>query len=102
MPKFGRERVIDTPISEMGYMGAAVGAAATGLRPVPELMFNDFSGFVFLTTILAQGSKMRYMFGRKSENSDDCPYVPWCRRKCRCSTLGIILWHFLALFQRSK
>ena len=62
MPKFGRERVIDTPISEMGYMGAAVGAAATGLRPVPELMFNDFIGFCF-DTILTQGSKMRYMFG---------------------------------------
>ncbi|MCC7667669.1 alpha-ketoacid dehydrogenase subunit beta [Liquorilactobacillus satsumensis] len=65
MPKYGRTRVIDTPISEMGYMGAAVGAAATGLRPVPELMFNDFIGFS-LDTILAQGSKMRYMFGGKA------------------------------------
>ncbi|MDF1509337.1 alpha-ketoacid dehydrogenase subunit beta [Robertmurraya sp. DFI.2.37] len=63
--KYGRERVIDTPISEMGYMGAAVGAAATGLRPVPELMFNDFIGFCF-DTLLAQGSKMRYMFGGKA------------------------------------
>ncbi|MEK4147720.1 alpha-ketoacid dehydrogenase subunit beta [Robertmurraya sp. FSL W8-0741] len=64
--KYGRERVIDTPISEMGYMGAAVGAAATGLRPVPELMFNDFIGFCF-DTLLAQGSKMRYMFGGKAK-----------------------------------
>lgn len=64
--KHGRERVIDTPISEMGYMGAAVGAAATGLRPVPELMFNDFIGFCF-DTLLAQGSKMRYMFGGKAK-----------------------------------
>lgn len=63
--KHGYERVIDTPISEMGYMGAAVGAAATGLRPVPELMFNDFLGFCF-DTLLAQGSKMRYMFGGKA------------------------------------
>ncbi|HZH60153.1 MAG TPA: alpha-ketoacid dehydrogenase subunit beta [Metabacillus sp.] len=63
--KYGTERVIDTPISEMGYMGAAVGAAATGLRPVPELMFNDFLGFCF-DTILGQGSKMRYMFGGKA------------------------------------
>ncbi|WP_110927313.1 alpha-ketoacid dehydrogenase subunit beta [Bacillus massiliglaciei] len=63
--KYGTERVIDTPISEMGYMGAAVGAAATGLRPVPELMFNDFIGFCF-DTLLAQGSKMRYMFGGKA------------------------------------
>lgn len=66
MPEFGRRRVIDTPISEMGYMGAAVGAAITGLRPVPELMFNDFVGFC-LDTILAQGSKMRYMFGGKAK-----------------------------------
>lgn len=63
--KHGYERVIDTPISEMGYMGASVGAAATGLRPVPELMFNDFLGFCF-DTLLAQGSKMRYMFGGKA------------------------------------
>lgn len=63
--KYGTDRVIDTPISEMGYMGAAVGAAATGLRPIPELMFNDFIGFCF-DTILAQGSKMRYMFGGKA------------------------------------
>ncbi len=74
MPKFGRERVIDTPISEMGYMGAAVGAAATGLRPVPELMFNDFIGFCF-DTILAQGSKMRYMFGGKAK-------IPMTIRTC--------------------
>lgn len=46
-------------------MGASVGAAATGLRPVPELMFNDFLGFCF-DTLLAQGSKMRYMFGGKA------------------------------------
>lgn len=66
MPKYGRERVIDTPISEMGYMGAAVGMAVTGLRPVPELMFNDFIGFAF-DAILGQGSKMRYMFGGKAK-----------------------------------
>ncbi|MGO2101069.1 alpha-ketoacid dehydrogenase subunit beta [Vagococcus salmoninarum] len=66
--KHGTDRVIDTPISEMGYMGAAVGAAATGLRPVPELMFNDFIGFCF-DTLLAQGSKMRYMFGGKASIS---------------------------------
>ncbi|MGY3749049.1 alpha-ketoacid dehydrogenase subunit beta [Vagococcus acidifermentans] len=65
MQKYGRERVIDTPISEMGYLGASVGAAATGLHPVPELMFNDFIGVCF-DTILTQGSKMRYMFGGKA------------------------------------
>lgn len=64
--EFGQKRVIDTPISEMGYMGIAVGAAATGLRPVPELMFNDFLGFCF-DTLIGQGSKMRYMFGGKAQ-----------------------------------
>ncbi|MCM3313753.1 alpha-ketoacid dehydrogenase subunit beta [Bacillus sp. FSL K6-6483] len=63
--EFGRERVIDTPIAEHGYFGAAVGAAATGLRPIAELMFNDFIGFA-LDPILNQGAKMRYMFGGKA------------------------------------
>src|SRR5262245_7949046 len=40
--RFGPTRIIDTPISEMGYVGAAVGAAMTGLRPVVEIMFMDF------------------------------------------------------------
>lgn len=66
MPKYGRERVIDTPISEHGYVSASVGMALTGLRPVPELMFNDFIGFCF-DAILGQGSKMRYMFGGKAK-----------------------------------
>ena len=60
--KFGRSRVLDTPISESGYIGAAVGAAATGLRPVAELMFVDFMG-VCLDQIFNQGAKLRYMFG---------------------------------------
>lgn len=66
MPKYGRDRVIDTPLSEFGYMSGAVGMAATGLRPVPELMFNDFIGFAF-DSILGQASKMRYMFGGKAK-----------------------------------
>ena len=61
---FGPKRVRDTPISEMGFLGAAVGAAATGLRPVVELMFIDFLG-VALDPLLNQASKMRYMFGGK-------------------------------------
>jgi len=61
---FGPERVRDTPISEMGFLGAAVGAAATGLRPVAELMFIDFIG-VSLDPLLNQAAKLRYMFGGK-------------------------------------
>jgi pyruvate/2-oxoglutarate/acetoin dehydrogenase E1 component len=58
--RFGPERVIDTPISEMGYLGAAVGAAMTGLRPIAEIMFMDFVG-VCLDPILNQAAKLRYM-----------------------------------------
>jgi len=58
--RFGDERVIDTPISEMGYVGAAVGAAMTGLRPIVEIMFLDFVG-VCLDPILNQAAKLRYM-----------------------------------------
>jgi acetoin:2,6-dichlorophenolindophenol oxidoreductase subunit beta len=64
--KYGRERVLDTPISESGYIGAAVGAAATGLRPVAELMFVDFFG-VCMDQIFNQGAKLRYMFGGKAK-----------------------------------
>ncbi|MBW5467188.1 alpha-ketoacid dehydrogenase subunit beta [Brevibacillus formosus] len=64
--EFGRERVLDTPITEAGYIGAAMAAAATGLRPIAELMFNDFIGSC-LDQVLNQGSKFRYMFGGKAQ-----------------------------------
>ena len=60
--EFGPERVIDTPISESAIMGAAAGAALTGLRPVAELMFVDFVGVCF-DQIYNQAAKFRYMFG---------------------------------------
>ena len=59
-------RVIDTPISESGYVGAAIGAACVGMRPVAELMFVDFLGVCF-DQIFNQAAKFRYMFGGKSE-----------------------------------
>jgi len=59
------DRVLDTPISEMGLLGTAVGAAATGLRPVAELMFIDFLG-TGLDPLLNQAAKLRYMFGGKA------------------------------------
>ncbi|MEJ9151420.1 alpha-ketoacid dehydrogenase subunit beta [Bacillus smithii] len=64
--EFGRERILDTPISEAGYVGAAMAAAATGLRPIAELMFNDFIGSC-LDQVLNQGAKFRYMFGGKAK-----------------------------------
>src|SRR5271167_3964270 len=61
-PEFGPERVLDTPITESAFIGAAAGAAATGLRPVAELMFVDFMGVCF-DQIFNQAAKFRYMFG---------------------------------------
>ena len=59
------DRVLDTPISESAIIGAAAGAAASGLRPVVELMFVDFMG-VCLDQIFNQAAKFRYMFGGKA------------------------------------
>ena len=64
--KFGRERVRDTPITESAFIGTGVGAAASGLRPVVELMFIGFMG-VCLDQISNQAAKMRYMFGGKAK-----------------------------------
>ncbi len=63
--KFGDKRVMDTPITESTIVGAATGAAASGLRPVAELMFVDFIG-VALDQLFNQAAKMRYMFGGKT------------------------------------
>lgn len=60
LEKFGPERVRDTPISEMGFIGAAVGAAATGLRPVAEIMFVEFLG-VALDQLVTEAAKFRYL-----------------------------------------
>jgi pyruvate dehydrogenase E1 component beta subunit len=65
LPLFGRERIIDAPISEAAFIGAAVGAAATGLRPIADLMFVDFMGVCF-DQIFNQAAKFRYMFGGKA------------------------------------
>jgi acetoin:2,6-dichlorophenolindophenol oxidoreductase subunit beta len=60
--EFGPQRVIDTPISEMGFVGVAVGAAMTGLRPVVEIMFADLIGCCY-DQIINQAAKMHYMMG---------------------------------------
>jgi len=65
LAEFGRERILDTPITESAFIGAAAGAAATGLRPVAELMFVDFMGVCF-DQIYNQAAKFRYMFGGKA------------------------------------
>ena len=60
--EFGPSRVIDTPISEAGFVGAGVGAALTGMRPVVEIMFIDFTTCA-MDMIINQMAKMHYMFG---------------------------------------
>jgi pyruvate dehydrogenase E1 component beta subunit len=60
--RFGKERVIDMPVSELGYVGMGVGAAVTGMRPVIELQFSDWITLAS-EMIINQAAKMRYMFG---------------------------------------
>jgi len=60
------DRLLDTPLSESAYVGAAIGAATCGLRPVAELMFIDFMGVCF-DQIFNQAAKFKYMFGGKAE-----------------------------------
>lgn len=64
LAEFGPNRVRDTPISEMAFTGAAVGAAALGLRPVIEIMFMEFLG-VALDQLVTQGAKFHYLSGGK-------------------------------------
>jgi pyruvate dehydrogenase E1 component beta subunit len=68
--EFGDERVRDTPISESAIIGAAVGAAITGMRPVAEIMFGDLTALA-MDQIANQAAKIRYMFGGQTS----CPMV---------------------------
>ena len=63
--RFGTDRVIDTPISELGIAGAAVGAAITGMRPVLEIQFSDFVTLA-MEQLVNQAAKIRFMFGGKA------------------------------------
>ena len=63
---FGPERILNTPISEAGIAGAAVGSALTGMRPIMELQFSDFIT-IALDQIVNQAAKLRYMYGGKGK-----------------------------------
>mgnify|MGYP003300032211 FL=1 len=63
---FGTERIMDAPISEAGFVGAAIGAALTGLRPVVDLMYFDFTTVAF-DQLLSNAAKSRYMFGGQTK-----------------------------------
>ncbi len=64
LEQFGPERIRNTPISEAGFVGAGVGAASCGMRPIVELMYMDFT-YVAMDQILNQAAKIRNMFGGK-------------------------------------
>lgn len=64
LEEFGEERIMDTPIAEQAYVGAAVGAAMAGMRPIVELMFSDFICVCF-DELVNEAAKMRFMFGGK-------------------------------------
>ena len=66
LARFGPERVIETPISEAGFVSAAVGLAMTGKHPMAELMFMDFA-YVAADSIFNQAAKMRYMSGGRAQ-----------------------------------
>lgn len=64
--EFGEDRVVDTPISEAGYVGLGVGAALMGMRPIVEIQFSDFITHC-MDQLVNQAAKLRYMFGGKAE-----------------------------------
>jgi pyruvate/2-oxoglutarate/acetoin dehydrogenase E1 component len=65
-PEFGTDRIIQTPISELGTVGACIGAALTGMRPVFDMMYIDFVGMA-MDQILNQAAKIRYMSGGQAQ-----------------------------------
>jgi pyruvate dehydrogenase E1 component beta subunit len=87
--RFGEGRVMDTPITESAIVGAAAGAAASGLRPVAELMFVDFIG-VALDQLFNQAAKMRFMFGGKAK-------VPMVLRMPQGAGIGAAAQHSQSL-----
>jgi pyruvate/2-oxoglutarate/acetoin dehydrogenase E1 component len=66
LEKFGHERILDTPITELGLTGAATGAALIGMRPIAEIMFMDFTTLAS-EQLVNQAAKLRFMFGGQSK-----------------------------------
>ncbi len=87
--EFGEARVIDTPISELGIAGAITGAALTGMRPVGEIMFMDFTTLA-MEQLVNQAAKIRFMFGGKAK-------VPFVLRTPAGSGTGAAAQHSQSL-----
>ncbi len=89
LEEFGEERVIDTPISELGIAGAITGAGIVGMRPVGEIMFMDFTTLA-MEQLVNQAAKMRFMFGGMIE-------VPFVLRTPAGSGTGAAAQHSQSL-----
>jgi len=87
--EFGPERVRDTPISEAAIIGAAAGAAVTGMRPIAEIQFSDFIG-IGMDQLVNQAAKIRYMFGGRAR-------VPMVLRSPEGSGTGAAAQHSQSL-----
>ena len=87
--EFGEERVRDTPISEAAIIGAAAGAAVTGMRPIAEIQFSDFIG-IGMDQLVNQAAKIRYMFGGRAQ-------VPMVLRSPEGSGTGAAAQHSQSL-----
>jgi pyruvate dehydrogenase E1 component beta subunit len=87
--EFGEDRVRDTPISEAAIIGAAAGAAVTGLRPIAEIQFSDFIG-IGMDQLVNQAAKIRYMFGGRAQ-------VPMVLRSPEGSGTGAAAQHSQSL-----
>ena len=90
-PLFGPSRVRDTPISEAGFVGAGVGAAAAGLRPVIDAMWADFTGLAF-DQIYNQAGKMSYMFGGQAR-------LPLTIRVAMGSGLSFFFFNYWSIYE---
>lgn len=87
--EFGPERVRDTPISEAGFVGAAIGSAVTGMRPIVEIQFSDFLACA-MDQLVNQAAKLRYMFGGRGQ-------VPLVIRTPQGSGMGSAAQHSQSL-----
>ena len=70
LEEFGPERILEPPISEAAFVGAGIGSAITGMRPIVELMFSDFMAVCY-DQIINQAAKMHFMFAGKVKS---CAY----------------------------
>ena len=80
--EFGKDRIIDTPISEAGFTGLGVGAAMAGMRPIVDIMFGDFLTII-MDQVVNQAAKIHYMSGGQLEGADGHPRARWAPRAGR-------------------